>query len=86
MSDHKPHKQRSIEKIKNGQVLERLLKHVNGELDLSATQVTVGIALLKKYLPDTKAIEHSGSTVHEVKLNVQSAKHIASAVRKGITE
>lgn len=56
-----PPKERTIEKIKAGMVLERLLNHVNGKLDLTSTQCTVGIALLKKYIPDMKSIEHSGA-------------------------
>ena len=56
-----PHKQRSIEKIRNAKVLERLIKHFNGEIELSTTQTNVGLSLIKKYLPDQKAVEHSGA-------------------------
>jgi hypothetical protein len=33
---------------------------VEGRRDLSQTQVTAAIALLKKVLPDLAAVEHSG--------------------------
>jgi len=86
MADNRlPHKQRSIEKIKNGMVLERLLGHVNGEVELSSTQVSAGIALLKKYLPDTKAIEHGGEVNHNVEIGERTAGNIAKAIAKAIT-
>jgi hypothetical protein len=37
-----------------------LIDHVEGRRDLSQTQVTAAIALLKKVLPDLAAVEHSG--------------------------
>jgi len=52
-----PHKARTIEKIRNAKVLERLIKHFKGELELSASQVNVGLNLIKKYIPDTKSVE-----------------------------
>lgn len=51
---NKTHKQRTIEKIKVGVILDRLMKHFAGEVEMSSTQVTVGLALLKKVLPDLK--------------------------------
>ena len=39
-------------KIANSQILNRLVGHVEGTVELSGTQVTAGIALLKKVLPD----------------------------------
>jgi hypothetical protein len=47
-------------KIQNSNILNTLIQHVKGEREMSATQVTAGIALLKKVLPDLQAIEHSG--------------------------
>lgn len=57
-------------KIANGNVLNRLQKHFDGEVDLSPTQVQVGLALLKKFLPDLQAIELSGDEDKPVKLEV----------------
>lgn len=48
-------------KIANSQILKCLLEHVQGKRDMSATQVTAGIALLKKIMPDLSAIELSGT-------------------------
>ena len=47
-------------KIQNSNILKVLLEHVEGKREMSATQVTAGIALLKKVMPDLQSIEHSG--------------------------
>jgi hypothetical protein len=47
-------------KISNSSILNHLIDHVEGRRDLSQTQVTAAIALLKKVLPDLAAVEHSG--------------------------
>jgi hypothetical protein len=39
-------------KIQNSNVLNVLIEHVEGTRDMSASQVTAGIALLKKVMPD----------------------------------
>lgn len=39
-------------KIANSQILKRLIEHVEGKVDMSATQVTAGLGLLRKVMPD----------------------------------
>lgn len=39
-------------KIQNSNVLTALIEHAVGKREMSSTQVTAGIALLKKVLPD----------------------------------
>ncbi len=39
-------------KIANSRILKCLISHVEGTQEMSATQVTAGIALLKKVMPD----------------------------------
>lgn len=39
-------------KIANSKILKHLIEHVEGERDMSSTQVTAGVALLKKVMPD----------------------------------
>ncbi len=39
-------------KIGNSRILSRLIGHVEGTDELSATQVTAGLGLLKKVMPD----------------------------------
>lgn len=47
-------------KIQNSNILNALVEHVEGKRDMSSTQVTAGIALLKKVLPDLTAVELTG--------------------------
>lgn len=39
-------------KIQNSNVLNALIEHVEGEREMSSSQVTAGVALLKKVMPD----------------------------------
>jgi hypothetical protein len=44
-------------KIANSNVLNALIEHVVGQREMSSTQVTAGVALLKKVLPDLQSVE-----------------------------
>jgi hypothetical protein len=46
-------------RIKAGQIADRLTKHVLGETEMTQTQVSAGLGLLKKVCPDLSATEHS---------------------------
>ena len=48
------------DKIRNSNILNALIEHAEGQREMSSTQVTAGLGLLKKVLPDTSAVEHSG--------------------------
>lgn len=48
-------------KIQNSNILNALIEHVEGRRDMSSSQVTAGVALLKKILPDLQNHEHTGS-------------------------
>jgi hypothetical protein len=48
------------QKIQNSKVLNRLIQHVEGELKLDKSQVSAGLGLLKKVLPDLASVEVSG--------------------------
>lgn len=47
------------DKIKNSNILNALIEHVEGNREMSSTQVTAALGLLKKALPDLQAVEHS---------------------------
>lgn len=47
-------------KIRASQLVNRLENHVFGEIDLSSTQVTAALGLLKKCVPDLAATELTG--------------------------
>lgn len=43
-------------KIQNSNILNALIEHAVGEREMTSTQVTSGIALLKKVMPDLSAV------------------------------
>jgi hypothetical protein len=47
-------------KIQNSNILNALIEHVEGKRDMAASQVTAGIALLRKVLPDMQAVTVEG--------------------------
>jgi hypothetical protein len=48
------------DKIKNSNILTALIQHAEGAREMSATQVTAGLGLLKKALPDLSAVSIAG--------------------------
>lgn len=53
-------------KIANSNILNALIEHTEGKREMTATQVTSGVALLRKVLPDLQAIEHSGEVTNHI--------------------
>lgn len=51
-------------KIQNSNILNALIEHVQGEREMSATQVSAGLGLLKKVMPDLSAAENTTEVVH----------------------
>ena len=47
-------------KIQATQLIKRLTDHVLTDLELSSTQVTAALGLLKKTLPDLSSVDMSG--------------------------
>lgn len=47
-------------KIKAGVILDRLVKHVNGEIDMSSSQIKAADILLRKTIPDLARTEVTG--------------------------
>lgn len=47
-------------KIQNSNILNALVEHVEGKRDMSATQVSAGLGLLRKVLPDLAASAEAG--------------------------
>ena len=58
-------------KIQNSNILNALIEHVQGEREMSATQVSAGIALMKKTLPDLAAVTISGDPEQPVKMVIE---------------
>lgn len=57
---NKRHQDMIREKIKGSQLVNVLTDHALGEKELAPSQVTAGLGLLKKVIPDLKATEHTG--------------------------
>ena len=45
------------DKIKLSNILNVLIEHVEGNREMSASQVTAGLGLLKKVMPDLQSID-----------------------------
>lgn len=46
-------------KIRNSNILNALVEHVEGRREMAPSQVTAGLGLLKKVLPDLTHTEHA---------------------------
>lgn len=57
-------------KIQNSNILNALIEHVVGEREMSSTQVTAAVALMKKVLPDLQATQISGDSESPLVINV----------------
>ena len=51
------HDERTRAKIQTSQIINRLEKLVNGEIEMTSQQVTAAGILLKKTLPDLQSVE-----------------------------
>lgn len=51
-------------KIQNSNILNALLEHIDGKREMSATQVSAGLGLLRKVMPDLSAAELKTEVVH----------------------
>jgi hypothetical protein len=57
-------------KIANSNILNALLEHVEGRREMSSTQVTAGLGLLKKVMPDLTHADVEGSVEGSMKIIV----------------
>ena len=77
-------------KIQNSNILNALIEHVEGNREMGATQVSAGVALLKKVLPDLSAVEMTGKDGEASEVVVASdnetARRLAFMLTKGVQE
>jgi hypothetical protein len=52
------------DKIKNSNILNALIEHIEGKRDMAATQVTAALGLLRKVMPDLAASENKTEHIH----------------------
>lgn len=67
------HANKTREKIKVTQIVHRLQKFVDGEVELSQPQVRAAEILLKKALPDLQSISIEGVDDNPVKIAIEWA-------------
>ena len=60
------HDAKTREKIRTSQLINRLTDHVLGKCELSSSQVSAALGLMKKTLPDLQATEHTGQIDSEI--------------------
>jgi hypothetical protein len=71
-------------KIKTSLILDRIHKHVLGEIEMSPTQMQGAQTLLRKVIPDLSAVEHSGSVdTYTTLLQSIPAEHPRQAHQEG---
>lgn len=51
------HDQKTREKIQTSQLVNRLMSHANGEVDMTPTQIRAAEILLNKTLPNLSAVD-----------------------------
>ena len=75
-------------KIANSKILSRLIAHAEGEVEMSSTQVTVALGLLKKVMPDlsSQTIEHSGPDGDAIEVRNVSSTEIARRLAAILTD
>ena len=61
-------------KIQTARLVERLSRHVLGEVDLSSSQVSAGLGLLKKTLPDLMRAQVTGADGADLAFTVKLVK------------
>jgi hypothetical protein len=73
-------------KIQNSNILNALIEHVEGTREMAATQVTAGVALMKKVLPDLQSMTLSGDPENPIATrdvtDLDRAKALAALVGK----
>lgn len=61
------HNKATREKIQAANIIHRLQSCINGDVELTATQVNAANILLKKVIPDLASIQHSGDQENPIK-------------------
>lgn len=57
-------------KIQNSNILNALIEHVEGKRDMTSTQVTAAVSLMKKVLPDLNSVQMEADVKGEVGVKV----------------
>lgn len=75
------------QRIRTSQITRRLTDHVLGNVEMTASQVTAALGLLRKSLPDLSAVAHTGSVITKPnELSDAELADIATGGRAGVTQ
>lgn len=77
------HDAKTREKIQASQLINRLNKFVNGEVEMPPHAVTAALGLLKKVLPDLQAVQHSGDAANPVAITKIERTVVNASNRNG---
>ena len=70
-------------KIQNSNILNALIEHATGEREMSATQVSAGLGLLRKIMPDLSSTTLSGDPENPLKIVAEeNAQRFASGIAR----
>ncbi len=75
-------------KIQNSNILNALIEHIEGKREMSATQVSAGLGLLRKVLPDLQAsadIDGDGELKPVTRMTDEELEAIAAGGGNGAT-
>jgi len=64
------HSQEVRDKIQASVIIDRLQKHVNGDLEMTSTQVNAANSLLDRSVPKLSQIQHVGDSANPVEVKV----------------
>ena len=76
------------QRIRTSMITRRLTEHVLGNVEMTTSQVTAALGLLRKSLPDLTAVSHSGSveTVRPNELTNEQLADIAAGSSPRVVE
>lgn len=80
----KPYPEVARERIEGAKLINKLADHAEGICEMSSTQIKAAEILLRKVVPDLKAVEHSGTltTKYEALTDEELNGVIAERLRK----
>ena len=66
-------------KIKAGNIITRLQKLIDGEIEMPPHAVTAALGLLRKAIPDLTSVEHSGDVTTTYVVGIPQRDHTSEA-------
>jgi hypothetical protein len=83
MPDTRTYPQKARARITGSKIITRLIKHVMGEIEMTATQVRAAGLLLNKVLPDLKSVAMTQETISRPAAKM-SDRELQEIIRKGL--